>query len=393
MENKIGRWSLGDVKKSHIGTRLVHGSSPFEPTTGAISYPIYQSATFRHPALNESTGFDYSRLQNPTREVLEKTIADLEEGRHGIAFSTGMAAITAVISYFNPGDHVVVSEDLYGGTYRICETVFKKYGLEFDYCDTSNLDLLKAVLKENTKCIFIESPTNPTMKVTDISALTDIAKARDIITVVDNTFLTPYYQRPLTLGADIVVHSGTKYLGGHNDTLAGFVITASDKLAEDLRMYQISSGAILAPFDCWLILRGIKTLGVRMDKQQENAISVARWLKDNRNVTRVYYVGLEDHSGYEITRKQSDGFGAMISFEVVNVEMVQKILKKVKVIMFAESLGGVESLITYPVVQTHAAIPEEFRKKIGLTDTLLRLSVGIENVNDLIEDLRQAMED
>lgn len=381
------------MNQSKISTKLVHGACPFEPNTGAVSFPIYQSATFRHPGLKESTGFDYSRLQNPTREVLEKTIADLEEGQHGIAFSTGMAAVTAVISLFGPGDHVILSEDLYGGTYRICENYFKKYGLEFTYCDTSRLELLQLAIKKNTRGIFIETPTNPTMKVTDIKALTDIAKANNIITVVDNTFLTPFFQRPLSLGADIVVHSGTKYLGGHNDTLAGFIITKDEELAEKLRLYQISSGAILSPFDSWLILRGVKTLGIRMERQQENAVAVAKWLKQCNEVTRVYYVGLEDHEGFEVSKKQADGFGAMISFEVKDVAAVEKVLRRVKVIMFAESLGGVESLITYPSVQTHAAIPEEVRKKIGLTDTLLRLSVGIEDVRDIIEDLRQALED
>lgn len=382
-----------DVKRNNIETRMVHGTCPFEPHTGAVSFPIYQSATFRHPGLNESTGYDYSRLQNPTREVLEKSIADLEEGTHGIAFSTGMAAITAVMSIFNPGDHIVLSEDLYGGTFRIAETVFKKYGLEFTFCDASRLELLNDAIKVNTKCIFVETPTNPTMRVTDIRALTEIAKAKNIITVIDNTFLTPYFQRPITLGADIVVHSGTKYLGGHNDTLAGFIITGNDQLADELKTYQMSSGAILSPFDSWLIMRGIKTLGIRMERQQQNAIAVAKWLRENSQVTKVYYVGLEDHEGYDISRKQTDGFGAMISFEVKDVSTVEKILKRVKVIMFAESLGGVESLITYPVVQTHAAIPEEFRKNIGLTDKLLRLSVGIESVEDIIEDLRQALED
>lgn len=374
-----------------IQTKLVHGCKGFDENTGAVSFPIYQSATFRHPGLNQSTGYDYSRLQNPTREELENTIAKLENGSDGFAFSSGMAAVSTVISLFSPGDHIVVTDDLYGGTYRLFEEIFKKYGLEFSYIDTSSINEIKDKLRSNTKAIFVETPSNPIMKVSDIKAISDIAKSMGILTVVDNTFLTPYYQRPIELGADIVVHSGTKYLGGHNDTLAGLIVVKDSLLAERIRLIQKSVGAVLSPFDSWLIIRGIKTLGIRLEKQQQNALKIANWLNLQEKVDKVYYVGLPNHEGHEISRKQASGFGAMISFSVMDTEIVEKLLREVKVIIFAESLGGVESLITYPIVQTHAAIPEEMREKLGVNNRLLRLSVGIEAVEDLIDDLEQAL--
>lgn len=363
----------------------------FDPQTGAIAVPIYQSATFRHPALYETTGYDYSRLQNPTREELEKVIASLENGKYGFAFSCGMAAITTLIKLFRPNDHIILSDDLYGGTYRICEEIYKKFGIEFEYVDTSNLEKLKNAIKSNTKGAFIETPTNPTMKVTDIRKTTDICREKGIITIIDNTFLTPYFQRPLELGADIVVHSATKYLGGHNDTLAGLIVTNSDEISEEIKLIQKSEGAVLSPFDSFLTIRGIKTLAIRMERHEENALKVAEFLKKHKNVDKVYYTGDKDSPYYEITKSQSSGFGAMISFTVKSVEIVEKVLKDVKLVMFAESLGGVESLITYPVVQTHGAIPEDIRNAIGVTDKLLRLSVGIENVEDIIKDLDTAL--
>jgi cystathionine gamma-synthase len=342
--------------------------------------------------LNQSTGYDYSRLQNPTREEVENTIAKLEGGKAGLAFSTGCAAVTAVLNLFRGGDHVVVSDDLYGGTYRLFENIFNVYGVDHTFTDTSVKENILANIKENTKAIFIETPTNPMMKVTDIAEVVSIAKERGIITIVDNTFLSPYYQQPLLLGADIVIHSGTKFLGGHNDTLAGFVAVSNDQLIEKLKYIQKSTGAVLAPLDSWLILRGIKTLHIRMDRQQENALAVANWLKEQKAVDKVYYVGLPEHEGYEVNLKQSRGFGSMISFSVKDKGVVEQVLKRVKVVTFAESLGGVESLITYPQVQTHADIPKEIRDRIGITDKLLRLSVGIENVEDIISDLEQALE-
>jgi len=374
-----------------LETKVVHGFKGYDETTGAVSFPIYQSATFRHPGLNQTTGYDYSRLQNPTREELENTIALLENGKYGFAFSTGMAAISSVIKLFSPGRHIIVSDDLYGGTYRIFEEVYKNYGLEFSYVDTSKVENIVKAYKPNTAAIFIETPSNPTMKVSDIRLISEIAHSRNSLFIVDNTFLTPYFQRPLGLGADIIVHSGTKYLGGHNDTLAGFLVMNDDNNAEKIKLFQKSEGAVLAPFDSWLLIRGIKTLSVRLERQQQNAIEIAQWLKENNHIKKVYYVGLPEHEGYETLLKQSSGFGAMISFEVGSASLVEKILEKVKVIMFAESLGGVESLITYPMVQTHSAIPEELRNRIGINDRLLRLSVGIENVNDIINDLDQAM--
>lgn len=377
-----------DLKKE---TAVVRGYRCIDEKTGAISFPIYQSATFRHPGLNESTGYDYSRTQNPTREELEKTIAKLEGGAEGMAFSTGMAAISAVISTFKPGDKIVVSDDLYGGTYRIFEEIYGPYGIKAVYVDTQDIENIKSAVDENTKAIFIETPSNPIMKVTDIKAVSEYAKSLGLLTIVDNTFLTPYYQKPIEHGADIVVHSATKYLGGHNDTLAGLVVTADTEYGEKIRFVQNSVGAVLAPFDSWLILRGIKTLGVRLDRQEQNAIKVANWLKNHSKVEHVYYAGLPDHPGYELTKKQTSGFGSMISFTVKDVSLVEQVLGRLKLIFFAESLGGVESLMTYPLTQTHADIPEEIRNRLGVNDRLLRLSVGIESSEDILEDLEQAL--
>jgi len=379
------------VYKIDIKTRCVHGFKGYDECTGAVSFPIYQSATFRHPKLNQTTGYDYSRLQNPTREELENIIATLEEGRFGFAFSCGMAAISTIIKLFCPGDHVIVSDDLYGGTYRLFEEVFKKFGIEFVYIDTSEIENIERVIKKNTRGIFIETPSNPMMKVSDIKKISKLSKSNNLLFIVDNTFLTPYYQKPLKLGADIVIHSGTKYLGGHNDTLAGLIVVDDEILADKVKLIQKSEGAVLSPLDSWLIIRGIKTLAIRMDKQQENAFKIADWLKINKNISKVIYVGLNEHKGYDISKSQSSGFGAMISFYVNDSNLVENLLSKLKVVIFAESLGGVESLITYPIVQTHAAIPAQFLEEIGVTNKLLRLSVGIEDVNDILYDLEQAM--
>lgn len=378
-------------KSLSLETILVHGSKGFDPHTGAVSFPIYQSATFRHPGPNQTTGYDYSRLQNPTREELENTIAALEKGCSGFAFTTGMAAITSVLELFSRGDHIIISDDLYGGTYRLFEEIYRKHGVEFDYVDTSCIQNAISGIRSNTKAFFIETPTNPMMKVTDLRQLIGIAKEHNCMVIVDNTFLTPYLQRPLELGADIVVHSGTKYLGGHNDTLAGFVVVNQQEIAERIKLTQKTTGAILSPFDSWLILRGMKTLALRLEAQQRNAEKIAQWLKAQKAVEKVFYPGLPEHEGYDISRKQASGFGAMISFMVKDVSVVEQILGNVKVIYFAESLGGVESLITYPMVQTHSAIPKEIRDRIGVNEKLLRLSVGIEAVEDLIDDLDQAI--
>ena len=373
----------------HFESKAVHGALGTEPLTGAVSMPIFQAVTYRHPALGESTGFAYSRLENPTRQELERTMAILEGGIKAFAFSSGQAANMAVFSLLNPGDHVLLSDDIYGGTFRIIGDVFGKYGIEHTYVEMDDLDAVKAAIKPNTKMFFVETPTNPMMKVADIQALSEIAKSVGALMVVDNTFLTPYFQNPLDLGADIVVHSGTKYLGGHNDTLAGFLVTNREDISERFRFLIKTTGAGLAPFDCFLIQRGIKTLGVRMDRAQENAIEIAKWLKEQDIVKKVVYPGFKEHPGYEIMKKQARGFGAMLTFELTKKEYAINILEKVRMIKYAESLGGVETLITYPMTQTHADVPEHIRKQNGITDCVLRMSVGIENVKDLLNELEE----
>ena len=379
----------------HFESKAVHGALGTEPLTGAVSMPIFQTATFRHPELGESTGFAYSRLENPTRQELERTMAILEGGIKGFAFSSGQAANMAGFfplnsgEYLQPGDHVILSDDIYGGTFRIIGDVFGKYGIEHTYVDMSELDEVKAAIRPNTKMFFIETPTNPMMKVADIHALSEIAKGIGALTVVDNTFLTPYFQKPLQLGADIVTHSSTKYLGGHNDTISGIVVVKdNEEIAEKIHVHIKSHGSQLAPLDSWLILRGIKTLAVRMDRHNENAKKVAEWLRTQPKVQKVYY---EDHKDYAVTKKQTTGFGGMISFTVDSFETVKKILKGVDMIMFAESLGGTETLITYPTTQTHEDTPLDIKEKLGITDCFLRMSVGIENADDIIADLDRAM--
>lgn len=374
-----------------LETRVVHGSKGFDPYTGAVSFPIYQTATFRHPGPGESSGYDYTRSENPTREEVEKALANLEGGRAGFAFTSGMAAISTVLELFNPGDHLVVSDDLYGGTYRLFEEISRAHGLDFTYVDSSQPDNILEAIQKNTRGFFIETPSNPMMKVTDIRSLVEMARAHRILTVVDNTFLTPYYQQPLGLGADVVVHSASKYLGGHNDTLAGFLVVHDEKLEERISLVQKSVGAALAPFDSWLILKGLKTLAVRLEKQQANAMIIARWLQEHPRVERVYYVGLPEHESFAVSCRQASGFGAMISFTLKDAGQIEKVLSRVKLVAFAESLGGVESLITYPVTQTHTAIPKEILDRLGVNEKLLRLSVGIEAAEDIINDLDQAL--
>ncbi len=355
---------------------------------GAISYPIYQTATYEHPQVGQSTGFDYSRLQNPTREHLEKLVAGLEGGIDAFALSTGMAAITLLMELFKPGDHLIVEADLYGGSIRLFDHVNKKNNYEFTYQNCAEDDI-EGAIQENTRAIYIETPTNPMMNVSDIAAIAEIAKRHGLLLIVDNTFLSPYFQNPLKLGADVVVHSGTKFLGGHNDTLAGFLVTNNEEVRDRLRFLIKTTGAGLAPFDCWLIQRGMKTLGIRMERSQANAIRIAEWLKTQSIVRKVYYPGLPEHPGYEIMKKQARGFGSMITFQVDSREHALQILKQIRVIKFAESLGGVETLITYPTTQTHADVPEEVRLKNGITPCTLRLSAGIEDVEDLLGELSE----
>lgn len=374
-----------------VETRLVQAGVGWDNRTGSISTPIYQTAIFRHPRLGESTGYDYSRSGNPTRGVLEETIAALEGGVRGFAFASGMAAIATLMYLFRAGDHLVVSDDLYGGTFRLFEQAYAPLGFRFTYVDTSDLRRVEAVVDERTRGLFIETPTNPLMKISDLRALSALARERGLVHVVDNTFMTPYLQRPHELGADVVLHSATKYLGGHNDLIAGLLTTNREDLADKLYFFQNAAGGILGPQDSWLLLRGMKTLAVRLHRQEENARALAQWLERHPAVEKVYYPGLPHHPGHELQRSQAEGFGGMISFTVVDAGLVPRILERVRVISFAESLGGVESLITYPATQTHADIPEEIREMRGITRRLLRLSVGIEALEDLMEDLDRAL--
>jgi cystathionine beta-lyase/cystathionine gamma-synthase len=371
-----------------INTRCLHLEETEGKTDnyGALTFPIYQTATYAHPAVGQSTGYDYSRLQNPTREHLEQVVASLEGGIDALALSTGIAAITLMMELFKPGDHLIVESDLYGGSIRLFNNVSEKNGIEFSRVACSNEDV-ESYVKDNTKAIYIETPTNPMMNVTDIVALAGIAKKHGLLLIVDNTFLSPYFQNPLKLGADIVIHSGTKYLGGHNDTLAGFIVTNNEEISEKLRFLIKTTGAGLSPFDSFLLERGIKTLGIRMERAQENAFALAEWLKKQDVVTKVIYPGLPEHPGHEIMKKQARGFGAMITFDLDTKEHAIALLEKVRMIKFAESLGGVETLITYPATQTHADVPVEIREKNGITDSTLRLSVGIEDSKDLIAEL------
>ena len=378
-------------KKYNYNTVAVHGKSSFDPLTGAVSTPIYQSATFRHPKLYESTGYDYSRLQNPTREAAENAISLLENGKEALAFSSGMAAVSTVIKLFKSGDSIIVSDDLYGGIYRIFESIYSVYGIKAIYTDTTSIQNIENAYSPSVKAIFLESPTNPTMKISNIRKISEFSKEKNILTIVDNTFLTSYFQKPLDLGADIVIYSGTKYLAGHNDTLAGFIVSSNDDIIENLRLIQKSEGAVLSPFDSWLVLRGLKTLPLRMDRINSNTQKIAEFLNNHSAIKKIYYPGMPSHKGHELLKTQSTGFGGIISFEVESAAKVEKILENVELIMFAESLGGTETLITYPMVQTHNAIPEEIRNKIGVNDRLLRLSVGIENVDDLVDDLDFAL--
>ena len=357
---------------------------------GALSFPIYQTATYAHPAVGKSTGYDYSRLQNPTREQLEKIVCALENGTDALAFSSGMAAITMLMELFAPGDHLIVDSDLYGGTIRLFDNVSIKNGIKFTRanCATDNLETL---ITPETKAIYIETPTNPMMNVTDIAKTARIAHAHNLLLIVDNTFMSPYFQNPLELGADIVVHSGTKFLAGHNDTLAGFIVVKDEKLKEQLRFLIKTVGSGLSAFDSWLVLRGIKTLGIRMERSQATAQKIAQWLKTQKNVTSIIYPGLPEHPGHEIMKKQARGFGAMITFRTNTKEKALSVLEKVKLIKYAESLGGTETLITYPTTQTHADVPEELCLKNGITPNTLRLSVGLESADDLIADLEQAL--
>ena len=380
--------------KNAIETICVHGGDhSFTDGARSLTVPIYQSAAFSHlvPGHNE-TGFDYTRISNPTRQHLEETVSALEGAAHTIAFTSGMAAISCVFELFGPGDHIVCSADLYGGTVLLFDLVEKKNGIRFSFVDTTDPAALEAAMDETVKAIYIETPSNPMMNVTDIRFCAEMAQRVGAMLIVDNTFLSPYFQNPIALGADIVVHSGTKFLGGHNDTLSGFLCCADKARGEFLHKIAYAQGSTLAPFDSYLMIRGIKTLAVRMERQQQTALAIAKWLQQQPSVTQVYYVGLPDHPGYERNAQQSRGSGSMLSFCLDSHETALKLLQNIKVATFAESLGGPETLITIPCIQTHKDVAEAERLKLGITDSLLRMSVGLENAEDLIADLEQALQ-
>ena len=375
-----------------VETKCIHGESHHcEDEYRSISYPIYQTTSFSHirPGHNES-GFDYSRESNPTRAYLEETVSALEGAKDSVAFASGMAAIATCFELFRPGDHIICTEDLYGGVVRLVHVISEKNGITVDFVDTGNIAALKEKIRPNTKAIYLETPSNPMMHVSDIAECARLAHDAGALLIVDNTFLSPYFQNPIALGADIVVHSGSKFISGHNDVICGFLCLAKEELSERVRLLSKTIGGTLSPLECWLVLRGLKTLHLRMERHEQNAGIIADWLKKQACVKKVYYVGLPEHPGHDIVKKQSKGFGSMISFEVESEEKARSILEKVRLITFAESLGGTESLLTYPIVQTHPDVPEHIREKLGINRSLLRLSVGLENVNDLIHDLENA---
>ena len=382
-----------------LNSLVIHGGIDGDERTGAVNVPIYQTSTYKQDGLGENRGWEYSRTGNPTRAALEKLIADLEGGEYGLAFASGLSAINTVLSLFKEGDRLIVSDNIYGGTFRILDNVFNNFGITYTIVNTSDLDEIEKVLKEdaadsnNIKAVYIESPANPLLTVTDIEEVSELAKIYNKKVIVDNTFLTPYLQRPLSLGADIVIHSGTKYLGGHSDTVSGFVVVNDKELADRLYYLQNAIGGVLGPWDSYLMIRGIKTLGVRMDRHVQNAEKVAEWLVSSGYVDKVYYPGLKSDPGYEVQKKQADGPGAMISFTLKKEYDYKKFFKSLKLVTLAESLGGVESLVCHPASMTHAAIPKDIREAVGITDELIRLSVGIEDVDDIIADIEQAIKE
>ncbi|MBQ9606409.1 MAG: PLP-dependent transferase [Lachnospiraceae bacterium] len=378
-------------KYTNIETALIHAGSQIDERTGAVNTPIYQTSTYKQDGLGKMRGYEYSRTGNPTREVLESLIAELEGGYAGFAFGSGMAATTAVLSLFKSGDTILIGSNVYGGTFRVLDKVFDHFDIRYRIADTSDTEAFENAITDDVKAVMLESPANPLMTVTDIAAIAKAAKKHGLTVIVDNTFLTPYLQRPLELGADIVVHSATKYLGGHSDVVAGLAVCSDKDTAEKLAFIQNSTGGVLGPFDSFLLIKGIKTLGVRMDRHVENALKVAEWLKENKAVKSIYYPGLKDDPGYETNKKQAKAPGAMISFELDERHDINVFFESLKLVCLAESLGGVESLVCHPATMTHAAIPKEIREKVGITDGLIRLSVGIENVSDIIEDIEQAI--
>lgn len=377
-----------------IESLVIHGGVDGDKATGAVNVPIYQTSTYKQAEFGVTKGYEYTRTGNPTREAVEKLIADLEEGIGGLAFGSGMAAITAVLSLFKSGDHIIIPDNLYGGTFRVFDKVFKNFNIDYIIADTSKVENIKEILEydKSVKAVYIETPTNPLMDITDIEAVSLLAEKYKVLTIVDNTFLTPYLQKPLALGADIVIHSATKYLAGHSDVVAGLVAVKDKGLLEKLQFIQNSTGGVLSPFDSFLLVRGIKTLAVRMDRHNENAEKIVDFLINNSDIEKVYYPGLKDNPGYEVQKKQAKGNGGVVSFALGQGIDYKKFLSSFKVITLGESLGGVESLICHPATMTHAAIPYEIRQSVGITDNLVRLSVGIENVDDLIQDIKNAID-
>jgi cystathionine beta-lyase/cystathionine gamma-synthase len=374
-----------------FSTDAIHVGQEHDPATGAIIVPIYQTSTYVQEELGKHKGYEYSRTSNPTRAALERNLARLEAGEFGFAFASGMAAINAVLTLFKSGDHVVTGRNLYGGTFRLFERVLKDFGFQFTYVDTTNLASIDDAIRDNTRLLFLETPTNPIMEITDLAAASELAHRRGLLVAVDNTFMSPYLQRPLELGADIVVHSTTKYLNGHSDGVGGAVVMNDQTLAERLKFLQNAAGAVLGPMDSWLVLRGVKTLAVRMRQHSENGMAVAQYLADHPKVMLVHYPGLPSHPQYELGRQQMRGPGGMLSFETGSIENARTVLNSVRLCSLAESLGGVETLISHPATMTHASVPPEERQRLGITDGLVRISVGIEDVEDLIADLDQAL--
>lgn len=374
-----------------FGTKLIHNGNEIDKNTGALSIPIYQTSTFHQKDINNFGKYDYSRSGNPTREALEDTIAQLEGGYRGFAFSSGMAAVSSVLSLFSAGDHLLICKDVYGGTYRITSKFFSKFNIKSTFIDASNVEEIRYNIKENTKAVFLESPSNPLLKIIDFKAVIKLAKEHGLLVIVDNTFMSPYLQKPLELGADIVVHSATKFIGGHSDVVGGLVVVKDKELAEKVYFVQNSFGAILGPQDSWLLLRGLKTLKVRLECEQKSAGILARWLEGREEVARVYYPGLESHPGSRLHLSQAKGAGAVLSFETKDEETAVNFMSKVKLAAVAVSLGGVETIVSYPVKMSHAAIPEKEREALGIKNTLIRVSVGLEDINDLIADFSNAL--
>jgi cystathionine beta-lyase len=384
---------MSDKIYKTIESALIHGGIDGDEFTGAVNVPIYQTSTYAQQGIGQNKGWEYSRTGNPTRAALEKLIAELEGGTHGFAFASGMAALSTVLTLFKSGDRIIISSNVYGGTFRVLDKIFKNFGINYSIEDTSNLETLEQKISGDVKAILVETPANPLLTITDLEGVAKLAKKHGILSIVDNTFMTPYLQRPIEKGIDIVVHSATKYLGGHSDVVAGLAVVKDAALAERLAFIQNAVGGVLGPFDSFLLIRGIKTLGVRLDRHTENALKIARWLEKNPAVKRVYYPGLESAQGYEINTRQAKNGGAMISFELKENYDFKKFFSSLKLISLAESLGGVESLACHPASMTHASIPREIREKVGITDGLIRLSVGIEGADDLIFDLNNAIEE